>query len=156
MAPPQAPCPVRASAERRIATSRRCAGRAASETREEVTCGGRKRTRGAPPLSPAPDRSPPSSHGLRGRARVPRRTKNDSIADRELERVRAGGAQGCGQRAAEIDAAGRLDGGFSTSARAAFRLGGGTKAEPSPGGRDIGTARRHVLEGRIEQPHGFL
>src|SRR5262245_33208485 len=110
MAPPQAPCPVRASAERRIARSGRCARRAASETREEVTRGGRKRTRSAPPLSPAPDRSPRSSRGRRD-ARVPRRAENDSLADRERKRVRAGGAQGCGQGAAEIDAAGPLDGG---------------------------------------------
>src|SRR5215510_11023727 len=63
MSTPQAPCPVRASGRGRIARSERCAGRAAGETREEVTRGGRKRTRGGPPLSPAPDRSPRSSPG---------------------------------------------------------------------------------------------
>src|SRR5215470_18738550 len=63
MSTSQAPCPVRASARGRIARSERCAGRAAGETREEVTRGGRKRTRGGPPLSPAPDRSPRSSPG---------------------------------------------------------------------------------------------
>src|SRR5262245_24940741 len=63
MSTPQAPCPVRASARGRITRSERCAGRAAGETREEVTRGGRKRTRGAPPLSPGADTSSGSSPG---------------------------------------------------------------------------------------------